>query len=149
MEHWEKQFLYKIQWHFFATSHGQGVVDGTGGSVKGSVHCKILSGIVIQTAKQVAEVSQVCHTTVVIKYVSADDITHDKAMLEEWWKNIKTVPGTTKMYSIISTGTFKEHTLSANAKASQSSQNVNVSSSLQGYSTQLSSPVPVQYQVGQ
>ena len=70
-EHWEKEFLYKIHWHFFATSHRKGVVGGTGGSVKGSVHRKNLS-----------------------------------------------------------TGTFKEYTLSANAKASQSSENVNVSSSL-------------------
>ena len=81
--------------------------------------------------------------------------------LEEWWKNIKMLPGTQKMNSIIptkegkfkaaevSTGTLKEYTLSANAQASQSSQNVNVSFSLQGYPTQPSFPVPVQYQVGQ
>lgn len=37
-------FLFKIQWLFCATSHGKGVVDGIGGSVKGSEHCKILSG---------------------------------------------------------------------------------------------------------
>ena len=48
----------------------------------------------------------------------------------------------------VSTRTFKEYNLSANAKASQSPKNINVSSSLQGYSTQPSSPVPVQYQVG-
>ena len=88
---------------FFSTSHGKGVVDGIGGSVKGSVHCKILSGRVVHTEKQVAEVAQACHTIVVIKYVSASDITHDKAMLEEWWKNIKTLPRTHKMHSIIST----------------------------------------------
>ena len=29
--------------HFFAKSHGKGVVDGIGGSVKGSVHRKILT----------------------------------------------------------------------------------------------------------
>ena len=82
LEHWEKELLYKLKWHSFTTSHGKGVVDGIGGSMKGSVHCKILSGRVIQTAKQVAEVAQACHTIVVIKYVSANDITHDKAMLD-------------------------------------------------------------------
>ena len=76
--------MYKIQRHFFANSHGEGVVDCIGGSVKGSVQCKIFSRRVIQTAKQVAEVAQMCHTNVVIKYVSADDITHNKAMLEKW-----------------------------------------------------------------
>ena len=49
----------------------------------------------------------------------------------------------------VSTGTFKEDTLSENAKASQSSQNVNISSSWQGYSTQPLSPVPVQCEAGQ
>ena len=160
LEHWEKEFLYKIQWHFFSTSHGKGVVDGIGGSVKGSVHCKILSGRVVHTEKQVAEVAQACHTIVVIKYVSASDITHDKAMLEEWWKNIRTLPGTHKMHSIISTkdgkvkaaevstGTLKSKLFLQMLKL-QSSQNFNVSSSLQSHSTQLSSPMPVQYQVGQ
>ena len=129
------------------------MVDGIGGSLKGSVHHKILSGRVVQTVKQVAEVAQACYTNVVIKYVSADDITHDKAMLEEQWRNIKTLPGTQKMHSIIPTKDGKvkaaEYTLSANVEASQSSQNVSISSSLQGYSTQPSSPVLVQYQVGQ
>ena len=59
-------------------------VDGIGGSVKGSLDRKILSTRVVQTAKQVAEVALACHTNAVIKYVSVDDITHDKAMLKEW-----------------------------------------------------------------
>ena len=88
---------------FFANTHGKGVVDGIGGSVKGSVHCNILSGRVAHTAKQVAEVVEACHTNVIIKYVSADDLTHDKAMLAERWKNIKVFPGTQKMHSIIPT----------------------------------------------
>ena len=92
LEHWEKEFLYKIQWHFLATSYGKGVVDSIGGSVKRSAHRKILLGRVTQTAEQVAEVAQACHTNVVIIYVSADDITHDTAMLEEQWKKIKMLP---------------------------------------------------------
>ena len=151
MEHWEKEFLYKIQRHFFTTSHGKGVVDGTGGSVKGPVHCKILSGRVAQTAKEVAEVALACHTNVAIKYVSVDDITHEYQDTSQYPKMHSIIP--TKDMKVkaaeVSTDTFKEYTLSANAKASQSSQNVNVNSSLQGYSTQPSSPVPVQYQVDQ
>ena len=48
-------------------------------------------------------VHQACHTNVVIKYVSANDISHDKAMLEEQWKNIKKLPVNQKMPSIIPT----------------------------------------------
>ena len=121
------------------------------------MHCKILSGRVVQTAKQVAEVAQACHTIVVTKYVSAGDITHDKVMLKtskhflEPKKKHSIIPtkyGKVKA-SEISTRCIQELVHSFYAKVSQSSQNVSVSSNLQGYSTQPSSPVPVQYQVGQ
>ena len=34
---WESVLNIKLTWHFFATSHGKGVVDGLGGSIKRSV----------------------------------------------------------------------------------------------------------------
>ena len=34
---WETKFEISLQWNFFATSHGKGVVDGIGGAVKRSV----------------------------------------------------------------------------------------------------------------
>ena len=74
-----------------------------------------------------------------------------KSMLEEPWKNIKMLPITPpKKHSIIPTkdgkfnaaevsaGTFKEYTFLQMLM-------LNVSFSLQVYSTQLSSPVPFQY----
>ena len=37
---WESVLNIKLTWHFFATSHGKGVVDGLGGSIiKLSVWC--------------------------------------------------------------------------------------------------------------
>ena len=119
-----------MHWHFFATSHGKGVVDGIGGSVKGSVHRKILAGRVVQTVKQVAEIAQDCHTNVIIQYVSADEIAEDKNMLDEQWKHIKTLPGTQKIHSImsandgkvraaeVSTGISHHYTLFGNSKVS-------------------------------
>ena len=101
-EYWEKEFKYKIHCYFFAKSHGKGVVDGIGGSVKGSMHRKILAGRVIQTAKQVAEIAQESYTNVIIQYVSADEIAEDKNMLDERWKYIKTLPGTQKIHSVMS-----------------------------------------------
>ncbi|XP_071950782.1 uncharacterized protein [Antedon mediterranea] len=34
---WEKLFNINLKWNFFATSHGKGVVDGHGGTVKGVI----------------------------------------------------------------------------------------------------------------
>ena len=34
---WEQEHDFKIRWNFFATSHGKGVVDGIGGTVKRAV----------------------------------------------------------------------------------------------------------------
>lgn len=34
---WEEKHEIKLIWNFFATSHGKGVVDGLGGTVKRSV----------------------------------------------------------------------------------------------------------------
>ena len=31
---WEEEHDLKINWNFFATSHGKGIVDGVGGTVK-------------------------------------------------------------------------------------------------------------------
>lgn len=31
------QYKLKLKWHYFATGHGKGMVDGIGGSVKGAV----------------------------------------------------------------------------------------------------------------
>ena len=37
---WEEQFEIELRWHFFATSHGKGVVDGLGGELS-NVLCEV------------------------------------------------------------------------------------------------------------
>ena len=37
LHHWEQDHDITIRWNFFATSHGKGVVDGIGGTVKRTV----------------------------------------------------------------------------------------------------------------
>ena len=41
---WEKKFSISLTWNVFATSHGKGGVDGTGGTVKRSVSRAIHAG---------------------------------------------------------------------------------------------------------
>ena len=37
LHNWENEFNINLIWHFFATSHSKGAVDGIGGTVKHSV----------------------------------------------------------------------------------------------------------------
>ena len=41
---WEQEHGFKIKWYYFATSHGKGVVDGIGGTVKRAVWRHVRSG---------------------------------------------------------------------------------------------------------
>ena len=63
----------KINWHFFATSHGKGVVDGLGGSVKRSYggHVKT-TGCIIDSVEQYAVIARDQHPNIIINYVSTD-----------------------------------------------------------------------------
>ena len=57
--HWEQEHQLNLKWNFFATSHGKGVVDGLGGSVKRSVWRHIRSGQAhITTAEQYTSVGK-------------------------------------------------------------------------------------------
>ena len=45
-----------LSWHFFATSHGNGVVDGIGGTVKRLVWSGILAGEVCRSAEDFVKI---------------------------------------------------------------------------------------------
>lgn len=53
---WEKEFNIKLTWHFFATSHGKGVVDGIGGTAKRVVWTRIRAGAEVKTPHDCYEV---------------------------------------------------------------------------------------------
>ena len=54
---WGSRFNISIDWNFFATSHGKGVVDGIGGSTKRMIWNRIRSGRVVNTPRECFEVS--------------------------------------------------------------------------------------------
>ena len=53
----ECRYGVKSTWSFFATSHGKGVVDGIGATIKGAVWRKIRSGSNIETAEDFSTVA--------------------------------------------------------------------------------------------
>ena len=85
---WETEFGVKISWHFFATSHGKGVVDGLGGMVKRTVWSYVRAGAATATTpKAFYEVAVARNPGVRIDYITKEEImiNSQKAKLVESW----------------------------------------------------------------
>ncbi|CAF3880707.1 unnamed protein product, partial [Didymodactylos carnosus] len=50
--------IIELSWHFFATSHGKGVVDGIGGTVKRLVWSAIFAGGVCRSAEDFIKIAK-------------------------------------------------------------------------------------------
>ncbi len=92
----------RVQWHFFATSHGKGAVDGVGATVKRSVNTDVLcrqAVLVTNAASFVASARKNC-PNINIKLITSNEITefiqHHK--LNERWAITSAVPGTQSVH---------------------------------------------------
>ena len=73
---WEEEHDAILKWNFFATSHGKGVVDGIGGTVKRAVWRHVKSDQVhICTPQEYARVAQERCPNIHIEYVSRESTT--------------------------------------------------------------------------
>ena len=87
-------FGVKIQWHFFATSHGKGPVDGIGGTVKRVVENRVrIRSAIVQNAHSFVRVANE-HTEKiqVIEMTQADIDQNAKNMdLSELWSSVPSI----------------------------------------------------------
>ena len=94
----------KIKWHFFATSHGKGVVDGLGGTVKRVVRTAVSTRKVPQVlnAEEFAKVAtQMCKSIGIHLYLNEDiDKSSSKLGLDECFKQAKPIPGIKKIHCL-------------------------------------------------
>ena len=80
---WEEKFDVKIIWNFFATSHGKGVVDGLGCTVKRSVWRHIRSEKAhITSAKEYSIVAKERNPSIHIQYITKEEIALQKTFLD-------------------------------------------------------------------
>lgn len=80
-----------MEWHFFATSHGKGAVDGVGGTVKRCVSAAILSRkVVVNNASSFAKVAEACCPNIMVILVLERDINAftQQHNLESLWSNV-------------------------------------------------------------
>ncbi|CAF1108331.1 unnamed protein product [Rotaria sp. Silwood1] len=89
-----------LSWHFFATSHGKGVVDGIGGTVKRLVWSAILGGGVCRSAEDFIKIAKKKTKKVILIEITKNNIDNSKNKLESIFKTAKSIPETLKMHSV-------------------------------------------------
>lgn len=90
----------QLNWHFFATSHGKGVVDGIGGAVKRIVWSAVLAGAVCRTAEDFIKLVEKKTNKINLAEITKNEIDNSKVKLENIFKTTKSVPQTLKMHSV-------------------------------------------------
>ncbi len=102
---WESTFGIKVNWHFFATSHGKGIIDGIGGTVKRSVWRAVRSGNAEASSPyQFYEVAVLRNKNVRFHYISADKVKEESERMRPYWDSVLGVTGTRQVHSVRSRG---------------------------------------------
>lgn len=102
----------RLFWHYFATSHGKGAVDGIGGSVKRMVWTAVSTRKVqpVINAKGFADVAKGRSKTS-ITLITSNEIskTSEALDLDQYFKKAKAIPGISKFHCMFATqpGTMK------------------------------------------
>ncbi|CAF1961157.1 unnamed protein product [Rotaria magnacalcarata] len=94
--------LFKIElyWHYFATSHGKGMVDGLGATVKRLVYSAILAGQHCNSAADFVVIAKSKANAIEISEIKTDFIDDSMAKIEPIFKSVKPILETKKIHSI-------------------------------------------------
>ena len=90
----------QLSWHFFATSHGKGVVDGIGESTKRLVYRSILSGQKCTSAADFISIARSKTNNIELCETKQYRIDNAKSKLERIFQLLKSVPDTKQIHSI-------------------------------------------------
>lgn len=89
-----------LTWNFFATSHGKGVVDGIGGTVKRLVWSAVLGGESCRSADEFVKIARQKTKKILLAEITKTAIDSSKMKLENIFKVAKAVPDTLKTHSV-------------------------------------------------
>ena len=93
LHYWERDHELSIRWNFFATSHGKGVVDGIGGTVKRTVWRHVRSeGCHITTPQEYADQAKKLCPNIQVEFIAKDEIDRHAPFLDT--KGVMGVPNT-------------------------------------------------------
>ena len=105
---WEMEHDLKITWNFFATSHGNGVVDGIGGTLKRTVwrHVKAERAHVMNASEYSTPGKQLC-PNIHIEFIPKEDIAQQTTFLDAKWASIRAIPRTHHIHCVKTHGSDK------------------------------------------
>ena len=89
-----------FSWNYFASSHGKGVVDGIGGTLKRLIWLEIMAG---KTCLSAEDFVKICHQktkTISVIFVRQVQFDITKSMLEKSFSNIVSIPSIQKQHHI-------------------------------------------------
>lgn len=91
--YFQQDFNLQCEWNFFATSHGKGVVDGIGATVKRAVWQKVRNReVVVASAEDFYNCANTSLQGVTVLYVPKSQINEHKEMLEARTKLARSIP---------------------------------------------------------
>ena len=90
----------RLNWHFFATSHGRGVVDGIGGTVKRLLWLAVLAGGSCRSAEDFIKIVRNKTNKINLFEITKADVDYSKVKLENIFKTTISIPQTLKMHSV-------------------------------------------------
>ena len=90
----------RLNWHFFATSHRKGVVDGIGGTVKRLVWSAVLAGGSCRSAEDFIKIARNKTNKINLFEITMADVDYSKVKLENIFKTTISIPQTLKMHSV-------------------------------------------------
>ena len=102
---WEQKFNCEMCWHFFATSHGKGIIDGLGGTVKRSVWRYIRSGKGFATTPLMFyEVAVQRNPSINIIFVAKSQVAENQTELQLHWNNTIPIANTQRIHFVTPKG---------------------------------------------
>ena len=89
-----------FSWNYFASSHGKGIVDGVGGTLKRLVWLEIMAGKRCSSAEDFVKICQEKTKTISVIFVQQAQFDITESMLEKAFSNIVNLPGIQKQHHI-------------------------------------------------
>ncbi|CAF1395943.1 unnamed protein product, partial [Didymodactylos carnosus] len=95
-----RDFSFDLTWNFFATSHGKGVVDGIGRTVKCLVWGAVLAGQTCRSAEDFVRIAKQKTNKITLIELTKNDIDASKNKLQNIFAVVKAVSETLKTHCI-------------------------------------------------
>lgn len=91
----------RLEWNYFATSHGKGAVDGIGAIVKRKIwQLTKTKNIILNDAVSFYNCAKKCVKGINIIFVGANEIAEISPIINQNWENLPNIPGIRMIHSV-------------------------------------------------